>query len=194
MISYKKYLNKNILGVIYLTKANEIIEANVLNFESKNNICKIEDILVNNEVTKIIGLLCGNKGIKKRKYILYLKDIISKSYDGIFVKNSNSIIDIAKLKTINAGLSYRDNILNKIVLNSKGELIGILRDMIFGFTAGELLGFELSEGYFDDIFTGRKLIKAGSGYYFLENNIIVPYEDVVQEQGRGLINLNKLYE
>lgn len=175
-----------------MTKANELMDVSVLDFETKSTIYTVSDILLNDESSTIISFICNKKGLKKSNYILYLKDIISKSYDGIIVKNQNAIKRLSNTKVTNNGLSYKDKILNKTVLNNKGELIGILRDMIFDLTAGYILGFELSEGYFDDIFTGRKLIKAGSGYFFSENNIIVPYEEIVKEQGRGLINLSKL--
>lgn len=168
------------------------MDVSVLDFETKSTIYTVSDILLNDESSTIISFICNKKGLKKSNYILYLKDIISKSYDGIIVKNQNAIKRLSNTKVTNNGLSYKDKILNKTVLNNKGELIGILRDMIFDLTAGYILGFELSEGYFDDIFTGRKLIKAGSGYFFSENNIIVPYEEIVKEQGRGLINLSKL--
>lgn len=189
-MGYKKL--KRLMGVVNLIKANEFIDVPVLDFGTKNIICTICDILLNDESAIIVSFLCDKKGLKKSNYTLYLKDIISKSNDGIIVKNQDAIKHLSSTKITNIGLSYKERILNKTVLNSKGELIGILRDMIFDLTAGYILGFELSEGYFDDIFTGRKLIKAGSGYFFSENNIIIPYEGIVKEQGRGLINLSKL--
>lgn len=177
-----------------MTKANEWLDVPVIDFATKNILCTICDILLNDESSAIISFVCDKKGLKKCNCTLYLKDIISKSYDGIIVKNNDVIKNLLNIKTINNTLSYKNIILNKTVLNSKGEFIGILRDMIFDLTAGYILGFEVSEGYFDDIFTGRKIIKAGSGYFFSDNNIVVPYEGIIKEQGRGLLNLGRIGE
>lgn len=175
-----------------MTKANEWLDVPVLDFATKNVLCAVYDILLNDESAAIISFICDKKGLKKCNCTLYLKDIMSKSYDGIIVKNKNVIKNLSNVKTINNTLSYKNTILNKTVLNSKGEFIGILRDMIFDLTSGYILGFELSEGYLDDIFTGRKIIKAGSGYFFSDNNIVVPYEGIIKEQGRGLLNISRI--
>lgn len=175
-----------------MIKASEIIDVPIQEFQSKIIICTVYDILLNTDSTKVIGFLCHKKGLKRNSYALFLKDIVSKSYNSILVKSLDVIKNMKEIKKINFGSSYKETILNKIVIDNKGELIGILRDMVFDLTTGYLLSFELSEGYFDDILTGRKLIKAYSGYYFSENNIIVPYKDLVQDQGRGLVSLSKL--
>ena len=172
-----------------MIKASEIIDVPIQEFESKSTIYIIHDILLNADSTKVIGFFCYKKGLKRNSYILSLKDIASKSYNSILVKSLGVIQYVKEIKKANFGLSYKETILNKIVIDNKGELIGILRDMIFDLTTGYLVSFEC---YFDDILTGRKLIKAYSGYYFSGGNIIVPYRDLVKEQGRGLVSLNKL--
>lgn len=177
-----------------MAKANEWLDVPVIDIAGKNILCTVCDILLNDESAVLISFVCDKKGLKRNNSTLYLKDIISKSYDGIIVKNKNVIKNLSSVKTMNNSLSYKNTILNKTVLNSKGEFIGIIRDMVFDLTAGYVLGFELSEGYFDDIFTGRKIIEAGSGYFFSDNNIIVPCEGIVKGQGRGLLNLGKIGE
>lgn len=175
-----------------MIRASEILEVPVISYESNSILCNICDILLNKNFSNIKGFLCSGKGVKRNFSILALKDIITKSNEGIIVKDINSVKQIDYIKMENYNSRYQDNIKNKMALNGNGELIGALRDMIFDLTTGYLYAFELSEGYVDDILTGRKIIKAGSGYYFFNNNMVILNKNLVEEQGRGLINLSKI--
>jgi len=68
--------------------------------------------------------------------------------------------------------SYR-NILGKMVLSSRGDTLGIVRDLLIDTDSGIINAYELSEGYIDDIIKGRHIIELDCGHTLSGKNIVL---------------------
>lgn len=151
----------------------------------------VYDVILNKNSNKILGFTWKKKMIRKEYGILLLDDLLLISSDGLYVKRDMKSRYFDYNNRANFGLSYIHDILNKIVLNKDGELIGIVRDMILDINTGCYVNFEFSEGYIDDLISGRKLIPAGFGYKIDSEAVILYNSSTIQPQGRGLLNINK---
>lgn len=59
------------------------------------------------------------------------------------------------------------------VMTSKGEVLGILSDIFLEETEGSILGYEVSDGYFKDLFWGRKVIPTANVLTWGKDTVIV---------------------
>ncbi|MCQ1529779.1 PRC-barrel domain-containing protein [Lutispora saccharofermentans] len=175
-----------------MIRCSEILEKPIFNNKSKEMFSLVYDVILKKNSNKILGFVWRRKILKKEFSLILYNDLLSVNKDGLYVKSSYVPHDFDYNNSLYFGLSYKHDFSNKIVLNRDNELIGIIRDALLDMETGSFTCFEFSEGYIDDIFTGRKLIAAGSGYKIDSNAVTLFYKDIVQEQGRGLLNMNKL--
>ena len=140
---------------------------------------------------QILGFIWKKRLLKKEFSIISLDDLSLITKDGIHIKSHKTSKEFEYNNRKFFGLSYIHDILNKIVLSNEGEVIGIIRDIFLDIEKGIYFGFEISEGYIDDIITGRKLIEVGAGYKIDSHALLLYDKSVMQTQGRGLINISK---
>ncbi|SHI91630.1 PRC-barrel domain-containing protein [Lutispora thermophila] len=174
-----------------MIKCSEIIDKPIFYNDKNEYFSMVNDVILDKNSNKILGFTWKKKLIRKEYEIFLFDDLLLIGSNGLYVKKNIK----AKLFDYNNEkhyiLSYIHDILNKIILNPDGELIGIVRDMILDIDRGYCVGFEFSEGYIDDLISGRKLISAGFGYSIDSEALILYDSSIIQPQGRGLLNLNK---
>lgn len=173
-----------------MIRCSEIIEKPIFDNKTKDTLSLVYDIVIKNDSNEVSGFVWRKKMLKKDFGIILYKDFQLIGKDGLYAKNSAVSHDFDYDNSLYFGLSYKHDFLNKIVLNRDGELIGIVRDILLDKDASRFQSFEFSEGYIDDIITGRKLIMAGSGYKIDSNAITILTGSVIQEKGGGLLNMN----
>ncbi|MDD4833558.1 MAG: PRC-barrel domain-containing protein [Lutispora sp.] len=183
---------KEMIGVDSLIRWSEIIEKPILNIGNKHTLALAYDVVLKKNSNEILGFVWRKKMLKKEFGIILFNDLLLKTKDGLFIKSSKVSKDFDYNNRIYYGLSYNNNFSNKIVLNRDGELIGIVRDILLDLDRGYFQSFEFSEGYIDDIITGKKLVMAGSGYKLDSDAITILHNEIIEEQGRGLLNLGRL--
>ena len=64
-------------------------------------------------------------------------------------------------------------ILGKLVLSSRGETLGVVRDLLFDTASGVIKAYELSEGYLDDFLHGRHIVGIDYENLLTGKNIIL---------------------
>jgi len=176
-----------------MIRCSEIIEKPILmNTKTKESLPTVYDVIISSSSNKILGIIWKKKLLKKEFNIISFDDIALISKDGIHIKNHTTTQEFDYNNTKHFGLSYIHDILNKIVLNNEGEVVGIVRDIFLDIEKGQYSSFEISEGYIDDIITGRKLIEVGSGYEIDSHALLIYDNSIMQNQGKGLANIGKL--
>ncbi|WP_372997595.1 PRC-barrel domain-containing protein [Lutispora sp.] len=173
-------------------RCSEIIDKPIFNTIEKDSFSTVYDVILNRSSNRILGFTWKKKILKKQYGIILLDDLLLISRDGLYMKNDKISREFDYNNRSKFGLSYIHDILNKIVLNIDNEVIGIVRDIILDINRGRYISLEFSEGYIDDIISGRKLITAGLGYKIDSEALILYDSNVIQPQGRGLLNMNKL--
>jgi uncharacterized protein YrrD len=120
--------------------------------------------MTNHEVLAGLYLLSFNNRV------LYLaRDYITKiGRDAILVQaEAAQIIEGEPDWPDNAGLN------SSAVMTTKGEVLGVLTDVLLEENAGNILGYELSDGYFNDLFWGRKVIPTAKIITWGKDTVIV---------------------
>ncbi len=139
-----------------------------------------------------------NKETKKLAYLKsFLLNLYTRKIEALTVKKNmllNNIIYIPvynisqissdkiiiRLDTINKSSKYNidlsqyvdyQQIINKTIIGYDESILGIVRDIWINEITWEYLAYEISEGYFDDFMSGRKLMYSNQEYRIEENNL-----------------------
>lgn len=177
-------------GVLILMRCSEIIDKPIYENKTKEMLSMVYDVVLKKDSNEISGFVWKRKMLRKDFGIILYRDLQLLGKDGLYVKSNAVSHDFDYDNSLCFGLSYKHDFLNKIVLNKDCELIGIIRDIMLDKDLRCFQSFEFSEGYIDDLITGRKLIMAGDGYKIDSNAITILADSVIQEQGGGLINMD----
>ena len=114
-------------------------------FNSKGKkLGEVEDIAIDYFEARVIGFLIAKTLFKKKNFI-DIKNIIS----------FGEKIVINELEAYN-GISY-DDIKNLDIVNKKGEMIGVLEDIVVDNTFN-IKGLIISKGFFEKFIKGKHLI------------------------------------
>ena len=124
--------------------------------EGKSSKYSVKSILIDGFSNKIAAIICKEGALKKSLRILAYNKIISIDINGIIISNIESIEKIPIKKLSN--YIQLDAITNSTVKSIDGSLYGMITDIYVNLINGKITGYELSEGYLDDIVNGRRII------------------------------------
>ncbi|MDF2889717.1 MAG: PRC-barrel domain protein [Clostridia bacterium] len=157
-------------------RASDLIDLPILTLmKGSSSKYTVKSLLIDGFNNRIAAIVCKEGTLKKSAQILPYERIISIDTNGIIISDIKNIEKIA-LRNLNDYLQL-DDVMNKLVKNSNGDLYGILTDIYISLLNGKITGYELSEGYIDDFVNGRKIINISSTLNkALINKEIIMYE------------------
>ena len=134
------------------------------------HIGKVLDLLINPKQTKIYGLIvANNNAIRGFHYIPFHNFKIRR---GVII--ANGIITKIKKSYLrkNKNLSMQ-NYINKDIYSRTGQKLGVLVDCIFDLKTAGIRALVSSNGFFEDIFEGRKVYITKDDSSFKEQKIVI---------------------
>lgn len=136
----------------------------------------VKSLLIDGFSNRIAAIICKEGALKKSFRILFYNKIISIDTNSI-ITSDIKCIEIIALKDLSSYLQL-DAITNSIVKSSDGDLYGMITDIYINLLNGKLTGYELSEGYLDDIVNGRRIINISDKL----NNTLINKEIILRER------------
>lgn len=136
----------------------------------------VKSLLIDGFGNRITAIICKEGTLKKSMQILTYNKIISIDTNGIIISNT-ACIEKKALKNLSNFLQL-DAITNSTVKSIDGDLYGMITDIYINPLNGRIIGYELSEGYLDDIVNGRRIIKIPDTL----NNILANKEIILHER------------
>ena len=113
---------------------------------------------------------------KFRKRYIALEDILKLNDTVCVVYSKDSVRKYENKKSLTTE-NPLEPVMGQGVLSKKGKNIGVVHDMVFDIETGALEGFELSKGFMNDMFEGRKVVFMRDGVEFGEEYIIARGEE-----------------
>lgn len=183
-----------------LVKISSILGLPVIYDNGEASAGILKDVIINTEEKLIKIFVIEKKGITKSFKRYKLEDVYDIGGGAIIIKeeafkNFNLSIEEKNSKSNKQYKKYTD--INKgkdeiRIFSKKGEDLGTVKDIYFSLDTGKIEAFELSDGLFQDIIEGRKIIPLIGRYEFGEENIIVD-NDAVQEMTNSGGGLKKIF-
>jgi uncharacterized protein YrrD len=138
-------------------RATDLIDLPIIALkEAKAPKCTAKSLLFDGLNNKIAAFVCKEGGLKKFCHAIFYEKIIAIDVNGIMIPDYKCIEKVP-IKVIE-GYIPLEAIVNKTVKDRSGELHGIITDIYINLLNGKITGYELSEGYIDDLVNGRRKI------------------------------------
>lgn len=159
--------------MINIFRINDIIDLPVIDSISAKRICTIRDVIINLRESRVYALVCKERLFKRSLEAIPFRNIVAITQDGIGIVGNINQISLRELSIKHRRFQSYSTILGKMVISSKGETLGIIRDLLIDTNSGIIKAYELSEGYLDDFLGGRHIIGLDLGYKLAGKNIVI---------------------
>jgi uncharacterized protein YrrD len=159
--------------VIDIFRINDIIDLPVFDSISSQRICTIRDVIIDLRERRVYALVCKERFLKRSLEAIPFRNVEGISQGSVKISGKTSLISAGELRIKQRRYQSYQTILGKLVLNFRGDTLGIVRDIIIESNSGIIKAYELSEGYIDDFLRGRHIVEMGCGHTLAGKNIIL---------------------
>ncbi|PTM59636.1 PRC-barrel domain-containing protein [Desmospora activa] len=155
-----------------MRKSQDIIGLPIIHVSTGKQLGAVRDLLFDRK-QQFRGLLVELKGWMKSGKYLPADGIRSLGNDAVIVDREENIrpLDPAADKWVGL-LTGETKLKGRTVLMADGSQLGMVEEVYLGQDLGTLWGYELSEGFFNDIMEGRKVIHPHSPLTWGEDVLI----------------------
>lgn len=167
-----------------MEKYSETLGLPVIAIDTGGKIGTVKDMIFCPAERRVKALLMERKGCEIARRILPVNAIASLGRDAVIVNDCASISRLRKADRLNEDISHGKVIGFKIFCKN-GQDLGIVKDVIFDQKTWLIEGVEVSDGLFQDLYQGRKLLPLFGKVEFASDNILVDREALEEITGTG---------
>jgi uncharacterized protein YrrD len=165
-----------------LRNSQEVIGLAVFHQETGKKLGTVCDLLFDDS-HKLRGLLLENGGWLKRRRFLPADAILSIGKDAVVMKKGTTLKPLDSSLHDCFGLVTGEKALRgRSLLLTSGLQLGTVENVYFQEELGTLIGYELSEGWLNDLRFGRKMLKANGTFIWGEDALIANSGQVQLEE------------
>ncbi|RXJ00027.1 hypothetical protein DS745_13850 [Anaerobacillus alkaliphilus] len=131
----------------------------VISLEGGEEIGKVIDLLF--QETKVKGLLIDKNGWLNRHLFVPLDHIHAIGHDALIIDNVNMLSSYDKKQfpyfTLHNGVK---KIVGKTLMSTEGEKLGLVEDVYFHEKMGNIVGYEVTDGFIADLKEGKRVLQS----------------------------------
>lgn len=130
----------------------------VISLHGGEEIGKVIDLLINK--TEIVGLIIDINGWFNHHLYVPLEKIYAVGQDAIIVEDKKKLAIYNKKQFPFYSLhNGSKNIFGKMLMSTEGEKLGLLEDVYFNEALGNIVGYEVTDGFIADFKEGKQVLK-----------------------------------
>lgn len=167
------FLSVVIEGGIFIFRINDIIDLPIIEKNSGQRICTAKDVIIDAGENRVYALLCSRGFIDRSMEVIPYERVTGVSQNYITISGRDSMIKLRETRLNHLRYMRYENIVGKLVINSREEILGIIRDLLIDADDGRIIAYELSDGYLDDLMRGRKIVQFDKSCNLAEKNMLL---------------------
>lgn len=144
--------------MVSIFRINDIIDLPVVDIISSRRLCTIRDVLIDLRENRIYALVCKEKLFRRTLEAIPYRSVRSITQNGIAIEGNINQVSLRELSVKHRRFQSFEEILGKLVQSSRGETLGVVRDLLIDTNSGLIKACELSDGYLDDFISGRHIV------------------------------------
>lgn len=148
-----------------MRKASTLLNLSIVGQQDGKNLGVVKDLFFDHDTDQLLGLVVSEKdlfGLIDAQIVPW-REVQSVTGDVVLVNNEHSRMKL-KDDTNAHEMAHRETVLSGTqVLSQEGKKIGTLADMFIDETTGQVVGYEVSGGFFSDSLRGKKFLPAPPG-------------------------------
>lgn len=176
-----------------LHRYSEVLNMPVVCVKSGRDIGTTKDVILNLDSKEVMGILLEHQRLSFGMQVILFENIENISAD-VVVAESRDNVKIMSKEAYEKAFTSNESIIGRRAFSRSGSDLGVIRDFIFNGRSGRIEELEISDGFLQDIMSGRKRLPVIGRTEFGKEFAVVDDEAVEEmEQARGGIR-NKLLD
>ncbi len=159
-----------------MQKAQDVIGLPVLDTSSGKRIGNVKDIFFQAD-GEIMGLSVEAQGLFSKVLFLSFEHIGAIGHDAVTV-GTDRFLSTLDLEAVYGLYTGKKSYKGLPIIATNGNELGHIEDVYFLEEMGKIIGYELSDGFFQDVTEGRKIIEHPPSLVIGEDAMIVPYDEI----------------
>lgn len=157
-----------------MRRAIELLGVRVINRKNGEVVGRVQDILFDHQGYLQGFLLERSNWFEKAPFIPLTGAILGEDYITV---SEDQILDANSIQQDWIHLTGKSPQFKGMpLISSSGKKLGTLEDVYFQEEVGNIIGYELSDGFFSDVLEGRRMIRSPYRLIVGKDSIIVPEE------------------
>ncbi len=166
-------------------KGTNVIGLKIISLQDGKEIGKVEDLIYDPDEKKIAAVIVKKSGLFSDPKLILINNVKSIGDDALIIENDNLIINSSEAGEKISSIAKHDTYItrNRVVTDTGVEL-GTISDLLFDPTTGYVEKFEVSQGGFKDLKSGKKYVNISQIETIGKDVIIVKpqVEETIKEQ------------
>lgn len=162
-----------------MIKGRELISLPVLDSAKGQQLCEVKGIIIDTDIiSRVLALVIEDKTIFHPAKIIPYEKIKQINHEYLTIETENDIIKTTEDPEINDCFCKQENhrVLGKEIYASNGEKIGSIGDVLIIPETGIITGYEVTNGFVQDLIEGRNCMAIPNNCSQLENRIMLNEE------------------
>jgi len=155
-----------------MKKFSKLIDLPILTEEKSMRLGKISDVLFDTKTLKICALIISTNSIIPLAKLIKIDDISKIDESSVWVNNEKVVASAKAMKGIENVASFQKDIEGTIIINNSNRM-GTISDIFFNAEIGEIAEFEVSDGFVEDVLSGRKSVAIERSVNFKDKKIVM---------------------
>ncbi len=157
----------------------------VMEIETSLQVGEVKDIVLNLEKVTVCGILVSPTGWLNDCAYISFASIYNMGRDAVMIRNKAVLEEFSVASSDNC---YLTSLCTKQIFTETGLQLGVLTDICFDQSTGELKAYLLSDGIITDLLYGRMAMPIPQVQVIGQERLIVPesMSDLVQSEVRKL--------
>lgn len=170
-----------------LYRYSEVLNLPVICAGSGKKAGSVTDVVFSPGNREVKALLLEDRGLSLKKRAVFLEDMLKLGNDAVIIDSMSCVSSIGR--TAFAKAFGKRGLLGLRVFSKAGGDIGVVKDILFDIQTGRIEGFEISDGLFQDVMQGRKILPLIGKTELGEEFAVVEKEavDEIKETGGGIM-------
>lgn len=174
-----------------LRRYGEVLNIPVICADSGKKAGVVKDVMFSPDKKEVKAFLLENTGLSLKKKVVFFEKLSHLGGDAAVIGDSGSVTEMDR-QDYAVAFPEEGRLLGLKVFSKTGGEIGSVRDVIFDDISGKVEGFEISDGLFQDVMGGRKMLPLFGRVELGKDFAVVENEAIEEMQGTGGGIKNKL--
>lgn len=178
-------------------KGRDVIGKPVVSYGDGKKFDVVEDLIFDQESYQLLGFLVQEAGWFRPAQVLLLSDVQAIGLDAVITASQGAIVKNwpretngpdSRLPAVRQILDHNTVLRGTRILTLDGRNLGVIVDLYFDETTGQVEGYEVSGGLFADAYSGRSFVPAIQTLKIGRDVAFVPSQasQLMEEQVGGL--------
>ena len=147
----------------------------MISLKRGEEIGKVIDLLFRE--TKVEGLIIDKNGWLNRHLFVPLRQIHAVGHDAIVIEDVEKLAVYDKkqfpFQSLQNGSKH---IAGKMLMSTEGEMLGLVEDVYFNEYLGNIVGYEVTDGFIADIKEGKQVVKTNTPLIVGDELLVIDLE------------------